>query len=71
MKLSNVEIDLPVPECVQHFKDDKVSCFFAQNIHRFIKVPLFPLQSLYDTWSIANILGISCITGGSLQKCTE
>ena len=44
---------------------------FAQNIYRHIKVPLFPIQSLYDTWSIHYILGISCVVNASLSKCTS
>ena len=42
---------------------------FAQNIYQHIKVPQFPIQSLYDTWSIPNILGIYCIKGESLAGC--
>ena len=48
-----------------------MSCFFAQNLHKYIKVPLFAIQSLYDTWSISNILGISCIVNSSLNECTD
>ena len=44
---------------------------FAENIFKHIKVPQFPLQSLYDTWSIPNILGINCISGGSLNACNK
>lgn len=29
------------------------------------------MQSLYDTWSVANILHIACIVNGSLQNCPE
>jgi hypothetical protein len=71
MKLSNEEIDSPVTECNKDFPTNKVNCFFAQNLHKYIKVPLFAIQSLYDTWSVYNILGISCISGSSLAKCTD
>lgn len=44
---------------------------FAEYNLNFIKVPLFPIQSLYDSWSLPNILGISCENGGSLAKCSS
>ncbi len=43
---------------------------FAVNLAPYIKTPLFVIESLYDTWSVPNILGISCIRGGSLAYCT-
>ncbi len=42
---------------------------FAQYIHPFITVPLFAPQSLYDSWSLYNIIGIRCMDGSSLAKC--
>ena len=44
---------------------------FAEYIHPYIKVPLFPINSLYDSWSLPNILGISCGSGGSLAGCNQ
>ena len=44
---------------------------FAQNIHEFIKTPLFPIQSLYDSWSLPNIVGIACNVNQDLSKCTS
>lgn len=32
---------------------------------------MFPVESLYDSWSVPNILGISCINSGSLQDCSQ
>jgi len=43
---------------------------FAQNIYMYSKAPTFHIISLYDTWSMPNILGIKCISGGSLLKCS-
>jgi len=44
---------------------------FAENIHPFIKAPLFPVNPLYDSWSIPNILGINCVTGDhSISQCS-
>ena len=43
---------------------------FVQNFHEFIKVPVFAVQSLYDSFSIPNIMGVSCIPNG-LASCSE
>jgi len=42
---------------------------FAVNLAPYLKVPTFIIQSLYDTWSIKNILGVSCIQNTSLAYC--
>jgi hypothetical protein len=45
---------------------------FAEYIYPYLQVPQFPVESLYDTWGILNILGITCIDGaGSLLNCVE
>ena len=44
---------------------------FAEHLHPFIKVPLFPINSLYDSWSLPNILGINCVSGASLSNCNN
>lgn len=44
---------------------------FAEYNNAFIKIPLFPIQSLYDSWSLPNILGIRCESGGSLSNCND
>jgi hypothetical protein len=36
-----------------------------------MKVPLFPIQSLYDSASLIAILGLTCESGGSLAGCTR
>lgn len=46
---------------------------FAEHMHQHIQSPLFPVQSLYDSWSIKWILGINCFDAydcQSLSKCT-
>lgn len=42
---------------------------FAANLAPYIKAPMFLIQSLYDTWSIQNIIGIPCIIDSSLAYC--
>lgn len=51
------------------YKDEMVKCFFAEYLHPFIKVSLFAIQSLYDSWCLPNILGIICANGNSLKNC--
>jgi len=69
MRISNVEIAPPVPECALKFKDEIENCMFAANLAPFIKAPMFIIQSLYDTWSIPHILGVDCIRDSSLLYC--
>jgi hypothetical protein len=70
MKISNVEIDPPIPECVKDNPNEKWRCMFAQYQFPYIRTPLFPVNSLYDSWSIPNILGIHCESSASLKGCT-
>jgi len=69
MSITNVEINPPVPECVEKFPNNIENCMFAANIAPHIKTPMFLLQSLYDTWSIHYILGVPCIIDSSLAYC--
>jgi len=36
---------------------DTYLCFFAEHTTPYIKTPIFPLQSRYDSWQVGNILG--------------
>ena len=49
--------------CIEYYggKDNvNVSnCVFAQNIAPFVSIPFFVLNSEYDSWQVANILGTS------------
>ena len=44
---------------------------FAEYNYAYIPVPLFAIQSPYDTWSLPNILGLDCENGGSLAGCQK
>ena len=46
-------------------------CMLVENLYEFIETPLFPIQSLYDVWSLDHILGISCFSKGSFEKCSS
>ena len=69
MALSNDQVDPPTSECVAEHRDEKWKCMFAEYNHKYIKVPLFSIQSPYDSWSIHYILGLTCQNGGSLAAC--
>jgi len=45
-------------DCVAHYKPSKEEwrCFFAQYTSPFIKTPIFPLQSIYDSWQLSEDL---------------
>jgi hypothetical protein len=45
--------------CMAHYQqtDDPGKCMFAQYVAPFIDTPTFALQSIYDSWSLPNILG--------------
>lgn len=43
---------------------------FADNIIEYLNVPMFTVQSLYDSLSIVNILGIRCAQNYSLSNCS-
>ena len=42
----------------------------AEYMAKFIKTPIFVIQSLYDSWSIENILHIHCLNGSQMQNCS-
>lgn len=71
MKISNVEVDPPTKECIAVNQDEKWKCMFAEYNHFFITVPLFAIQSPYDSWSLRYILGLFCENGGSLAGCSS
>ena len=41
-------------------KNETWKCFMAQYTEPFITSPLFGLNSIYDSWQLANILQIPC-----------
>ena len=45
--------------CMAHYggTDDPGKCMFAQYVAPFIETPTFALQSVFDAWSLPNILG--------------
>jgi len=45
--------------CIENYKplNQAFKCIFAEHTAPFVKTPLFGLQSEYDSWQTANILG--------------
>ena len=44
-------------DCIKANRGSEWQCFFAQYTSYHIKTPIFPLQPIYDSWQIGNILG--------------
>lgn len=73
-KLMDNDVDLPMPECKTAFPDDPMQCYSANNIAKFIKPPIFIIESQYDMWSIKNILWLTCVgskTVGTMTNCSQ
>jgi len=52
--------DLPNQACAQANKPDLWKCFFADELIKHINHPVYFLQSLYDGFGIAEVLGFKC-----------
>jgi len=69
--ISNYEIPFPNQDCVDANKNEVHKCFFGDEIHKHIKSDLFIIQSLYDSFLVAYVLGAPCLewTEYTLEKC--
>ncbi|CAD8202184.1 unnamed protein product [Paramecium pentaurelia] len=70
-KLVNQEASNPNAECVQSNPNELWKCFYAQYLLRYVNVPIFIVNSLYDTASIKDLLQISCVARNSLSGCSQ
>lgn len=61
----------PTGDCVKANQNEPFRCMFAEELIKYMKTPVFAIESLYDTWSIPNILGIGCLNGSSLHNCNQ
>jgi hypothetical protein len=60
----------PLKSCADAHPDEEWMCLLVIELQKFIKEPIFYAQSLYDGWSINNILGFKCAElFGSLSEC--
>ena len=70
LKLSNTETGTPISACNQACPNELWKCMFAEHIFKFINAPIFTPQSLYDSWSLYNIIGVRCPDHQSLTECS-
>jgi len=65
----------PIVLCMEQTGFDIVDCFNSANYAKFLKANLFMVQSPYDAWSMANILGLPCLTNKqppySIETCND
>lgn len=74
IKMSSVDSDPPIEQCVEDYYDDnfgKWHCLLVEVIAQYLTVPTFIVNSLYDIWSLEEIVGFKCIKGKSLANCSE
>lgn len=46
----------PIQKCMQNKEFDIVDCLNVGNYFRYLKAPLFLVQSAYDSFSLKNIV---------------
>jgi len=44
---------------------------FVQYFYQHLTAPLFAINSLYDSYGLSSVQGISCINGTSLAACDD
>ena len=59
MKIVNEEVGTPTAECNAAYPTELWKCMLAEYVYAFIKVPLFVVQSSYDTWGLSYICGMT------------
>lgn len=71
-KLTTENFTFPNSACAEAHKGELWKCLFADELIKFVKHPVYFLQSLYDGWDISEILGFYCTEEwGSLSECKE
>ena len=55
------EIIFLFPECFDDFKEDKMTCYAAANLGKYLKVPMLIIQSPYDDYTINVVVGADCL----------
>jgi hypothetical protein len=71
-KLTTENITFPNAACADAHKGELWKCLFADELIKYVKHPVYFLQSLYDGWDISEVLGFYCTEEwGSLSECKE
>ena len=65
----------PIPECIEEFDNEYYHCYNGANLAKYIKTPIFVVESTYDQYCIDNIVATLCkvnrVPPYSLQSCNE
>lgn len=71
-KLALANTTLPNAECAAANPGELWRCLFVEELIKYVKHPVYFMQSLYDGWDISEILGFFCTEEyGSLSECKE
>lgn len=71
-QLALEKIDFPNEACAQANGADLWRCFFVDELINYVDHPVYFLQSLYDGFGIAEVLGLKCAEEfASLSECTK
>lgn len=71
MTLSNKYAPPILKQCALDNPEETWKCMMFQYIYKYVKTPMFIIQSQYDLWSIQNILKMSCANAGTLTACSD
>lgn len=70
-KTSYVEPSSPIEDCNAANVGQVWRCTLYEEAYKYINVRSLLVQSMYDTWSLPNILGTKCIKGNDLADCDQ
>jgi hypothetical protein len=57
--------------CVKENLNEIYKCLLAENLFKYIKVPILMIQPGYDSWQLQNILNQDCAANGNINQCNE
>lgn len=63
----------PLPQCLKEY-DEFYHCYNAANLAKYLKAPMFIIESPYDQFSIDNIIVANCKSKKApynLDDCNE
>ena len=65
----------PMPECFKDQKGNKIACYSATVLSKYVKAPIMTVKSLYDNYANFMVFGINCVTRNglflSLENCDK
>jgi hypothetical protein len=59
--LSMTGMRYPLEACLDRNNNDVLTCLDATNLAQDLKVPTLIIESLYDEWSVENLIGTNCL----------